>query len=164
MVTSESLLTNRTSTSEAGPRLTSLTRKPTAGLHDRNVTKPERHAATTLPPREASVRTTVGADDVVCVADGRGELDPVGVGVGVGFGLSVECFFECFLVDFELVGLAEGLASSGELVAKRAVTSLALRTGIDAGVTALPTICTAIQPLVMATAAKTIQRATTPPR
>ena len=110
MVTSASLLTKRTSTSAAGPRFTSLTRKPTAGLHDRKVTDPERQAATTLPPRDARVRTTVGGDDAVGLDDGRGELDPVGDGVVVGFGLFVVCFFESFLVDFELVGLADGSA------------------------------------------------------
>jgi hypothetical protein len=105
-------------------------------------------------------------DDVDWVAEGRGELEPVGVGDVDGLGLPDECLVElwCFLLECDAVGELFGFTCSGELVASRALTSLALSTGTDAGVTALPTIWTATHPLTMATATKTAHRPATRPR
>ncbi len=127
--TSAELLTNLTSTSAAGPRFTSSTRYPTAGLHDRSVTNPDVQAATTLPPRDATVRTTVsGLGLVVCVWVGFGEEVVVGWTDGFDVVLSLG------------LSVGVGLVGAGLAVVNRCETSPAVSTGIEAGVTALPTI------------------------
>ena len=73
------------------------------------------------------------------------------LGLPVGFGL--------FGADLSGRGVAAGLA-----VVSRAATSPDVSTGIDAGVTALPTIWTATQPLTMATTTNATQRAVVPAR
>ncbi|MEO8107174.1 MAG: hypothetical protein ABI720_07625 [Actinomycetes bacterium] len=95
------------------------------------------------------------------VGEGRGELDVDGVADG-----SLEGSAEGLVcLVFEGLGLVTGVGSSvGALVASRWLTSLAVKAGIEAGVTALPTICTAIQPLTIATEANTAQSAAIPPR
>ncbi len=140
--TSAELLTNLTSTSAAGPRFTSSTRYPTAGLHVLRVTLPEVQAATTLPPRDATVRTTVsGLGLVVCVWVGLGEEVVVGwtEGFDVGFDvvLSLGLSVGVGLVGADLSGPGVG---AGLAVVNRCETSPAVSTGIEAGVTALPTI------------------------
>ena len=129
------------------------------------MTLPDVHAATTLPPREANVRTTVSGAGVE-VAVGRGLDDDVGFELDVPLGLALG-----FSVGFELgppddlVEAGSGrVVAAGLAVANRADTSPAVSTGIDAGVTALPNICTAIQPLTTATTANAAQRAADVPR
>jgi hypothetical protein len=128
------------------------------------------HAATTLPPRDANVRTT--ADAGVDVAVGCG-LD-VGFGLVDAVGLALVDPLGLALVD--PLGLALGppddgvedgsgrVVAAGLAVASRADTSSAVRTGTEAVVTAPPIICTAIQPLTTATTAKAAQRAADRPR
>jgi hypothetical protein len=103
-------------------------------------------AATTLPPRDATVRTTVSdLGLVVCVWVGFGEEVAVGwtdgfedgfedgFDVALSFGLPV-----CLgLVGADLSGPGVG---AGLAVVNRCETSPAVSTGIEAGVTALPTI------------------------
>ncbi|MCZ3390068.1 MAG: hypothetical protein LH645_13375 [Actinomycetia bacterium] len=131
-----------TSASAAGPRSTSSTRYPTAGLHDLRVTEPDEQAATTLPSRAGMVRTTVlGAGLVDLVSWGLGEEELVGL--EEGFVIDGDVDWCVALSDgFGLVGAdlsGRGLAADPAVV-RRAATSSQVSTGIDAGVTALPTV------------------------
>lgn len=120
------------------------------------------------------VRTTVfGAGLVDLVGWGLAEEELVGVGEGLAVVEEVGCWFG--LLDGLLLGLPVGFGlvgadlsgrgvGAGLAVVNRVATSPDVSTGIDAGVTALPTISTAIQPLTIATRANATQRAAVPAR